>query len=393
MKKSVVKKLLSITMCLIMVISFAVISSAKIVIFDSWLPFEIWTGSGTASVTLGDNYMTGDIQEYVRAEDFEELIHRSNTPVVTVDDYTVSTVDGVTVITLKEAYLKTLKDNIYYFFAEFKGAQIPVVLYVATEKITVNTVAEFNDWSWTEDELPGVNLSTYDFPVYLVSALLESISYNGEKLAPLTYFARNTSVGVRIEIDKEYLKTLPSGTHYFEVEFVNVKGIMLKIDIPPIYTLGDYNGDGKVTAVDARDVLRVSAKIDNADSSKMFITDINADGKLTSADARRILRVSAKLEEFNVVTVELEKGEVFETPVMTGNGLYMWYCNTASESLTYKESNNIPNVDPFVLGASAQKFAFSSDAEGICTANLAKRICYDEKESPIEEVFYIFTVK
>ena len=391
MKKSVIKKLLSVIICLIMAGSLAVISSAKIIILDAWLPFETWTGSGTASVTLGDNFMTGNIREYVKAEDFEELVHRHNTPAVTADDYTVSTVDGVTVITLKEEYLKTLEDNAYYFFAEFKGAQIPVVLYVVTEKITVNTVIDFRDWTWEEDGWPGAILYAYDQSVYFSAGLLESVSYKGEKLDPSVYSASNFAGAVRIGIDKDYLRTLPSGTHYFEAEFMNVKGIMLKIDIPPVHTLGDYSGDGKVTAEDARAVLRVSAKIDSSDSARIFIADIDADGKLTASDARRILRVSAKLETFNVVTVELEKDEVYEPPVMTGNGMYMWYFDAVG--ITCESSSNIPNIDPLVAGTSAQKFALSTSESGVYNVRFKKMISWDDKSSPIEEIFYIVTVK
>ncbi len=394
MKKSVLKKLLSIIMCLIIVSSLAIISSAKIIILDAWLPFEVWIGSGTASVTLGDNFMTGDIQEHVKAEDFEELIHRHNTPAVTADDYTVLTVDGVTVITLKEEYLKNLKDNAYYFFAEFKGAQIPVVLYVVTEKITVNTVVEFRDWSWNEEGWPGAVLSDYELSVCFAAELLESVSYKGEKLDPSVYSASNWGGAVHLSINKDFLRTLPTGTHYFEAEFMNADGIMLKIDIPPMYTLGDYSGDGKVTAEDARAVLRVSARIENADESKIFIADIDADGKLTASDARRILRVSAKLEKFNVVTVELKKGEVYETPVMTGNGMYMWFCDTAgSDSFICEKSNNIPNIDPLLVGSSAQKFAFSASEPGVYNARLKYVLSWESNSTPIEEVFYIITVK
>ena len=391
MKKSVVKKLLSVIICLIIVGSLAVISSAKIVIINTWEPFKIWTGSGTSSITLGGNYTCGDITASPKAEDFEALISRHSDVSITPDDYIVSDFDGLPVITLKEEYLKTLKDDAYYYFAEFENIQIPVVLYVATEKITVNTVAEFKDLSWEDDECPSVSLSSFDFPVYLVPALLESISYNGEKLSPWAYSVSSTSVGVRIEMNKEYLKTLPSGTHYFEAEFMNVKGIMLKIDIPPMYTLGDYSGDGKVTADDARAVLRISAKIDNADLSKIFLADIDADSKLTASDARRILRVSAKLESFNVVTVELEKGEVYETPVMTGNGMYMWFWDTVG--ITCENSNNIPNINPLVVGASVQKFALSASESGIYNIRFKKMISWDKKSSPIEEIFYIITVK
>lgn len=394
MKKSVLKKLLSIMMCLMIVLSLPFTSSAKIIILDAWLPFEIWTGSGTASVTLGDNFMTGDIQEHVKAEDFEELLSRHPDLSICADDYTVSEVDGVTVITLKEEYLKNLEDNAYYFFAEFKGAQIPVVLYVVTEKVTLDTVIEFRDWNWNDDSEPRVYLSSYDTSVFFTPELLESVSYKGKQLDDSAYYLLLGGSGVTIVMKKDFLRTLPTGTHYFEAEFMNADGIMLKIDIPPMYTLGDYSGDGKVTAEDARAVLRISAKIEKSDSSKTFIADIDADGKLTASDARRILRVSAKLEKFNVVTVELEKGEVYETPVMLGNVLYIWFCDTAgSDSFICEENNNIPNIDPLVVGSSAQKFAFSANDAGIYNARLKKMVGHDENSAPIEEVFYIITVK
>ncbi len=394
MKKSVLKKLLCTILCLVVLFSLAVPSFAKIIILDDWLPFEIWTGSGTASVTLGDNSMTGDIPEHVKAEDFEELLSRHPELSISADDYTVSEVDGVTVITLKEEYLKTLADNAYYFFAEFKGAQIPVVVYVVTEKITVDTVIEFDDWSWDLDRNPRAILSSYDTSVLFADELFESISYKGEMLDSSVYSITDFGSGVYITISKDFLRTLPSGIHYFEAEFKNADGIMLKIDIPPMYTLGDYSGDGKVSAEDARAVLRVSARIDNADSSNTFIADIDADGKLTASDARRILRVSAKLERFNVVTVELEKGEVYETPVMLGNGLYMWFCDIPENcGLICEKNDNIPNIDPFLVGSSAQKFAFSASEAVIYNVRLKKMIGWDENSAPIEEVCYIFTVK
>jgi len=60
---------------------------------------------------------------------------------------------------------------------------------------------------------------------------------------------------------------------------------------------GDVNGDGKVTASDARLALRISARLESADSRMISAGDINGDGKITAAEARRILRFSAKLEK------------------------------------------------------------------------------------------------
>ena len=64
------------------------------------------------------------------------------------------------------------------------------------------------------------------------------------------------------------------------------------------YLIGDVNGDGKITAADARIVLRVSAKLEKFENyNRPFeVFDIISDGKITAADARKILRISAKLE-------------------------------------------------------------------------------------------------
>lgn len=65
--------------------------------------------------------------------------------------------------------------------------------------------------------------------------------------------------------------------------------------IEPI-SKGDVNGDGKVTADDARKALRASAKLENLTNKETLAADINGDGKVTADDARTILRKSAKLE-------------------------------------------------------------------------------------------------
>ena len=68
--------------------------------------------------------------------------------------------------------------------------------------------------------------------------------------------------------------------------------------VVPQYIMGDANGDGKITAADARLVLRVSAKLETLSETAFLASDVNKDKKITAADARTILRVSAKLESF-----------------------------------------------------------------------------------------------
>ena len=56
---------------------------------------------------------------------------------------------------------------------------------------------------------------------------------------------------------------------------------------------GDVDGDGKVTAADARKALRASAKLEELTEEERAVADINGDGKVTAADAREILKESA----------------------------------------------------------------------------------------------------
>lgn len=61
---------------------------------------------------------------------------------------------------------------------------------------------------------------------------------------------------------------------------------------------GDINGDGRVTAADARLVLRAAARVDKLSDAAMALAEVTGDGRVTAADARKILRVAAKVDEF-----------------------------------------------------------------------------------------------
>lgn len=58
---------------------------------------------------------------------------------------------------------------------------------------------------------------------------------------------------------------------------------------------GDLNSDGKVTAADARTILRIAAKLENPDDITKSAADINSDGSVITSEARDVLRFSAKL--------------------------------------------------------------------------------------------------
>lgn len=89
-----------------------------------------------------------------------------------------------------------------------------------------------------------------------------------------------------------------NGMIWFETDHFSAYALVDESSEKPSYAMGDVNGDGKITAADARLVLRVSAKLDKLSQEAMAVADATKDNKITAADARLILRVSAKLEKF-----------------------------------------------------------------------------------------------
>lgn len=59
---------------------------------------------------------------------------------------------------------------------------------------------------------------------------------------------------------------------------------------------GDVVGnDDKITAADARQILRFSAHLDTPTQLQRILSDVDGNGKLTAADARYVEQYSAKL--------------------------------------------------------------------------------------------------
>ena len=62
---------------------------------------------------------------------------------------------------------------------------------------------------------------------------------------------------------------------------------------------GDIDGDGTVTAIDARLVLRASVGLVTLSSAQRTAADVDRDGEVTAMDARLILRASVDLEDLS----------------------------------------------------------------------------------------------
>ena len=68
---------------------------------------------------------------------------------------------------------------------------------------------------------------------------------------------------------------------------------------------GDVDMNGKVTAADARTVLRAAARLQDITETQKIIADVSGDEKVTASDARTILRRAANIEK-DLGTVEIE---------------------------------------------------------------------------------------
>lgn len=99
----------------------------------------------------------------------------------------------------------------------------------------------------------------------------------------------------------------PDGTYsskmpYFDVDFEE-KGIIYNVTTEysaidfTVRQMGDADNNGKISAADARIVLRAAAKLEELSEDSVKFCDITRDGKVMSGDAREILRASAGLTE------------------------------------------------------------------------------------------------
>lgn len=59
---------------------------------------------------------------------------------------------------------------------------------------------------------------------------------------------------------------------------------------------GDADGDGKLTAADARTILRIAVKLETYDAAEVFRYNVDNDLEITASDARSVLRMSVNLE-------------------------------------------------------------------------------------------------
>ena len=117
-----------------------------------------------------------------------------------------------------------------------------------------------------------------------------AVDYDGEKLGHI-YFAATIEEPA---VQSRAAKTEPTE----KITEDNFVGAVFEYTAPetepePETKPGDINGDGQVTAVDARWVLQIAAGIRQVTEAEKAAVDFNKDGKVTAIDARWVLQAAA----------------------------------------------------------------------------------------------------
>lgn len=209
--------------------TYAATENSKVTFLDTYLLFDIWQGSGTVSVNIGDDFLTTD-NDIVNFGEFEEL--RCDGITFDNSNYEVTKKENNTIITLKEEYLKTLKDGTYAFDAVFSRAIIPIRLHIITHKISL-TDAYFVFDTWTGKGSSQVNLNPTTYSIAFYPELFNGLFYKEAKVDNSNYIISKFANVTRIILKEEYIKTLPGGEHYFVADFMNVS-VKLKLQVNKI---------------------------------------------------------------------------------------------------------------------------------------------------------------
>lgn len=92
--------------------------------------------------------------------------------------------------------------------------------------------------------------------------------------------------------------TVSAGSSYFYDNggMAYVEPVTLALDEDFFVMYGDADGNGRITAADARIILRIAAQLETVTDQAMFKRcDVDFDGKITAKDARLVLRAAAGL--------------------------------------------------------------------------------------------------
>lgn len=97
--------------------------------------------------------------------------------------------------------------------------------------------------------------------------------------------------------------------------------LLAVLESVPVFAFlpGDLDGNGKISASDARTILRAAAFLDSLNANEQKTADIDGDGRVTATDARIALRIAASLDSIDNYTEEEEEKEPVYLPRHTAS--------------------------------------------------------------------------
>lgn len=138
--------------------------------------------------------------------------------------------------------------------------------------------------------------------------------------------------------------------------------------------MGDIDMDNKVSAADARKILRYSVGLEKISIDAIMYANPDFDNKISASDARNVLRMSVGLEKATAHNFEVT---LTESESCEKGGLYRFYCTVTEKSfsLEIKDGGHIlSKADCFlpvcctVCGETIEEAkGHSYNSDGICT--------------------------
>ncbi len=170
---------------------------------------------------------------------------------------------------------------------------------------TADGKAVFGAISVTSFESDTVNLAEFKFKADSEKAsdtaeIKCALSVDSEEMSDVKIFAFDVSgIICRLPLNEELTGSEDETTA--DEETTETDGTYESADN---ILLGDSNADGKVTAADAREMIRFATHLENPTSYQMKVCDLDSDGEISLIEARSVMRFAAKLTKFVVDSLD-----------------------------------------------------------------------------------------
>lgn len=179
-------------------------------------------------------------------------------------------------------------------WVSYTAAEAPIEKPVETTKKTIDQLAQeviAGKWGAGAERKKKLTDAGYDYDK--VQAKVNELMNKATKKS-VDEIAKEVIAGKwgNGQTRKELLTD--AGYDYYEVQ--KKVNELLKVSRAIDVILGDIDGDGKITAADARLAMRAAVKLENLTPAQTEAGDVDKDGKITAADARAIIRKAVGLE-------------------------------------------------------------------------------------------------